>query len=165
MYNSNFTKLITFIGVIFSLNLFNYPVMSQEYFVGEIRMFGSNYCPRDWAETDGQLLPIDQYVNLFSLLGTTYGGNGRTTFALPDLRGRAPISQGQGAGLLNYQQGQSGGVEKIPPPSSFKVDVMLSEEDSVTAIGELGPESQDNRQPYLTMRYCIALEGIYPSRN
>ncbi len=165
MYNFTFPKLIAFVGIIFSLNLLNYPATAQEYFVGEIRMFGTSFCPRDWTEANGQILSIDQYVTLFSLLGTTYGGDGRTTFALPDLRGRVPISQGQGAGLSNYQLGQSGGVEKIPPPSSVTVNVKPAGEDGVTAIGQLGDNSEDNRQPYLTMRYCIALVGIYPSRN
>ncbi len=85
----------------------------SEPFVGEIRMFAGNFAPRNWALCDGQLLPINLYQTLYTILGTTYGGDGRTTFALPDLRSRAPIHFGQGAGLGNYQQGQKGGVETV----------------------------------------------------
>jgi microcystin-dependent protein len=77
--------------------------------LGEIRMFGGNFAPRSWALCDGQLLPINQNQALFSILGTTYGGDGRTTFALPDLRSRVPISAGQGPGLSNHSQGQRSG--------------------------------------------------------
>ena len=85
----------------------------SEPFVGEIRMFAGNFAPRDWAFCDGQLLPVNQFMTLFSLLGTTYGGDGRTTFGLPDLRGRAPIHFGQGPGRSNYRQGQRGGAESV----------------------------------------------------
>lgn len=80
-------------------------------FIGEIIMFGGNFAPRGWALCDGSLLPISQNTALFSILGTTYGGDGRTTFALPDLRGRAPIGEGNGPGLSNYRLGQKGGTE------------------------------------------------------
>ena len=80
-------------------------------FLGEIIMFGGNFAPRGWALCDGQLLPIAQYNALFSILGTTYGGDGRTTFALPDLRGRVPIHPGNGPGLSNKVRGQKGGSE------------------------------------------------------
>lgn len=80
-------------------------------FLAQIVMFGGNFAPRGWAFCDGQLLPIAQYSAVFSLLGTTYGGDGRTTFALPDLRGRVPIHPGNGPGLSSYQLGQRGGVE------------------------------------------------------
>lgn len=82
-------------------------------FIGEIRMFGGNFAPVGFAFCDGQLLPIDQYDALFSLIGTTYGGDGQTTFALPDLRGRIPVHTGQGAGLPNYVLGQLGGSETV----------------------------------------------------
>ena len=85
----------------------------SEPFLGEIRMFCGNFSPRGWALCDGQLLPIAQNSALFSLLGTTYGGNGQTTFALPDLRGRAPIHAGQGPGLSPYNLGQNGGAENV----------------------------------------------------
>ncbi|MDH7445466.1 phage tail protein [Aquimarina sp. 2201CG14-23] len=81
--------------------------------IGEIRMFAGNFAPRAWALCEGQLLPINQNDALFSILGTTYGGDGRTTFALPDLRGRVPVSPGNGPGLSTYKQGQRGGVETV----------------------------------------------------
>ena len=76
-------------------------------------MFGFNFAPQGWALCDGQLLPISQNTALFSLLGTTYGGDGRTTFALPDMRSRVPVHQGQGAGLSSYSEGQAGGAETV----------------------------------------------------
>lgn len=85
----------------------------MDQFLGQIMMFGGNFAPRGWAFCSGQLLPISQYTALFSLLGTTYGGDGRTTFGLPDLRGRAPISVGHGPGLSNIAWGQKGGVEQV----------------------------------------------------
>ncbi|MFT4532722.1 MAG: microcystin-dependent protein [Saprospiraceae bacterium] len=81
----------------------------MEPFLGQILLFAGNFAPRGWALCEGQLLPINQYQALFSILGTTYGGDGRTSFGLPDLRGRAPISQGNGAGLPSYNLGQKGG--------------------------------------------------------
>ncbi|MCB9233163.1 MAG: phage tail protein [Bacteroidia bacterium] len=85
----------------------------MEPFIGQIQMFGFNFPPRGWAFCDGQLLPISQYSALFSLLGTMYGGDGRTTFALPDLRGRVAIHPGHGPGLSDYRVGQKGGVETV----------------------------------------------------
>ena len=85
----------------------------SEPFLGEIRMFGGNFAPRGWATCDGQILPIAQNTALFSLLGTTYGGNGTTTFALPDLRGRVPLHVGQGPGLSPYSLGESTGTESV----------------------------------------------------
>lgn len=82
-------------------------------FLAEIKLFGGNFAPRGWALCDGQLLPISQYSALFSILGTVYGGDGRTTFALPDLRGRTPIGQGNGPGLSSNRLGQKGGRETI----------------------------------------------------
>ena len=91
-------------------------------FVAEIRMSGFNFAPKGWAMCNGQLLPISQNTALFSLLGTTYGGDGRSTFALPDLRGRTPLAPDQGPGLTLYDLGETGGVEtttllttEIPP--------------------------------------------------
>lgn len=84
---------------------------AEEQMLGEIRMFAGNFAPRGWAFCNGQILSIAQNTALFSLLGTTYGGNGSTTFALPDLRGRSPIGTGQGPGLSNYVLGQQGGIE------------------------------------------------------
>ncbi|MFC4636501.1 phage tail protein [Dokdonia ponticola] len=82
-------------------------------FLGEIKLFAGNFAPRAWAYCDGQLLPISQYSALFSILGTTYGGDGRTTFALPDLRGRVAVHPGTGPGLSTYRLGQRGGREDI----------------------------------------------------
>jgi len=82
-------------------------------FIGEIKMFGGNFAPRGWAFCSGQLLPISQYDTLFALIGTTYGGDGVNTFALPDLRGRLPLHQGTGAGLSNRVIGESAGVENV----------------------------------------------------
>ena len=91
-------------------------------FVGQLALVAFNFAPVGWAFCEGQVLPISQYTALFALIGTTYGGNGTTTFALPDLRGRVPIGQGQGTGLTNRNMGQVGGAEtntlsiaEIPP--------------------------------------------------
>ncbi|MFT5823163.1 MAG: microcystin-dependent protein [Crocinitomix sp.] len=85
----------------------------MEPFLGQIQPFGFSFAPRGWAKCDGQLLPISSYSALFSLLGTMYGGDGRTTFALPDLRGRSIVHTGHGPGLSTISQGQRGGVEQI----------------------------------------------------
>lgn len=85
----------------------------MEPFIGEIRTVGFNFAPRGWALCDGQLLPISQYTALFSLLGNTYGGDGRTTFGLPDLRGRAPVHMGQAPGLSVYRLGEKSGAENV----------------------------------------------------
>ena len=82
-------------------------------FIAQIVMFGGNFAPRGWAKCEGQLLPIAQYTALFSILGTTYGGDGRTTFALPDLRGRVPLSAGTGPGLFTKRLGQRSGTETV----------------------------------------------------
>ena len=86
--------------------------MAQPY-VGEIRLFAGNFAPAGWMFCAGQLLPISENETLFQLIGTTYGGNGQETFALPDLRGRIPIHFGTGAGLSNYTLGETGGVESV----------------------------------------------------
>ncbi|MEO6251875.1 MAG: tail fiber protein [Ferruginibacter sp.] len=86
--------------------------MAQPY-VGEIRMFGGNFAPAGWMFCSGQLLPISENETLFQLIGTTYGGDGQSTFALPDLRGRVPIHQGQGGGLSSYILAETGGVEAV----------------------------------------------------
>ena len=92
---------------------FTQSAMASEPFLAEIKMFGGNFAPRGYALCDGQLLPISQYSALFSLLGTTYGGDGRTTFALPDLRGRVAMHPGNGPGLSPRRLGQSGGDETV----------------------------------------------------
>src|SRR5437870_12805594 len=87
--------------------------MAQPY-VGEIRMFGGNFAPAGWMFCEGELLPISEYETLFNLIGTTYGGDGQSTFALPDLRGRLPLHVGQGPGITqSYQLAQTGGVESV----------------------------------------------------
>jgi len=175
---------------------------AAEPFVGEIMMFGGNFCPRGWTNADGQLLPVNQNEALFSLYGTMYGGDGRTTFGLPDLRGRVPLHVGQGTGLTQRRQGQKGGAERhtlnireIPPHqhalNATKVgakqqsptgNVLASQNRKsriyapfdanaqtpmhVTAIGKAGSgQPHNNLQPYLTLRFCVAVQGIYPSRN
>ena len=87
--------------------------MADDAFIGENRTFGGNFAPADWALCNGQLLPIAQNTALFSLLGTTYGGDGKSTFALPDLRGRMPMHPGQGPGLSLHDLGETSGVEAI----------------------------------------------------
>lgn len=86
--------------------------MAQPY-VGEIRMFAGNFAPAGWAFCDGSLLPISEYETLFQLIGTTYGGDGQETYAVPDMRGRLPVHMGQGLGLSNYVLGQSAGTESV----------------------------------------------------
>ncbi|XMO88109.1 tail fiber protein [Algibacter sp. AS12] len=88
-------------------------IQAQTPYTGQIKMFAGNFAPRGWAFCDGQLLAISQNDALFSLLGTTYGGDGRTTFGLPDLRGRVPVSQGQGPGLSDLRLGIRFGVEQV----------------------------------------------------
>ncbi|MBE9141564.1 phage tail protein [Nodosilinea sp. LEGE 07088] len=171
----------------------------SEPFIGEIRMFGGNFAPRNWAFCNGQLLPISQNAALFSLLGTIYGGDGRTTFALPDLRGRTPIHFGQGPGLSQYPQGDRGGIEQVAltlaempihDHALMAADVpadQLSAANHALAVPEEGPiyavaqpnlamapgtvantgnsQPHENRAPYLTVNYIIALVGIFPSRS
>jgi microcystin-dependent protein len=104
-----------YLGIYHSIALVGlFPSRNSEPFIGEIRMFGFNFAPRGWAFCDGQLLPISQNTALFSLLGTTFGGDGRTTFGLPDLRGRTAIHVGTGPGLAPYAWGQKGGSETEP---------------------------------------------------
>ena len=92
---------------------FSQPAQASEPFLGQIQMVGFTFAPRGWAFCDGQLLSISTNTALFALLGTTYGGDGRTTFALPDLRGRVAIHPGNGPGLSNYRLGERGGVERV----------------------------------------------------
>lgn len=99
------------LGVTSALAFAAAPATAQDYFLGQMIEVGNGYCPRSFVETNGQILSIAQNTALFSLLGTTYGGNGQTTFALPDLRGRMAISVGQGPGLSNYSLGQVAGSE------------------------------------------------------
>lgn len=161
-------------------------------FIGQIMLVGFQFVPRGWAACDGQLLPIAQNQALFALLGTTYGGNGMTTFALPDLRGRSPIHVGKGQGLNEFTLGQTAGSETVtlttsnlpshahgtkyaseqttdrPGPDVFPAPggsygPASSEGSPTAAVGEGLPV--ESRSPVLAMRYIIALEGIFPSRD
>lgn len=114
-------------------------------FIGEIGVFGTNFCPRGWVDADGQLLKISENEALFSLLGTIYGGDGRTTFALPDLRGRTAVHHGAGPGLNSRKQGDTGEPAEIEYAP--------------------GNGSVPAGSPFIVLRYCIAYQGIYPSRN
>ena len=167
-------------------------------FLGEIIIFAGNFAPRGFAFCEGQLLAISQHSALFSLLGTTYGGDGETTFALPDLRGRGPIHVGQGPGLQDYRLGEKGGAETVtltsptmpahrhdwpassePATSTDPTNNVLADTDGTTrAYGSRPPlgttpsvattgnsAAHDNRQPSIAMYYCIALQGVFPSRN
>ncbi len=167
----------------------------MEPFIGQIIMFAGNFAPRGYAFCNGQVLSIAQNTALCSLLGTTYGGNGQTTFALPDLRGRVPVQFGQGPGLSSYDLGQAAGVESVAlttnqlPAHSHAVnastrsDVAANPQNNVPASGGSydtttnttmntgmigaagGNQAHENRQPYLAVNFCIALEGIFPSRD
>ena len=106
----------------------------MEPFIGMIVQFGGNFAPRGWALCDGQLMSIAQNSALFSILGTTYGGDGRTTFALPDLRSRVPIHPGQGPGLSRYVLGQAGGVESV----TLTVNNMPSHNHSFSGSSSVG---------------------------
>ena len=110
--NKNFIKTIILIFLT-SSSIASQASSSQSYFMGEIRLFGNNFCPRGWLPADGRELQISQYSALFSIIGTIYGGNGRTAFALPDLRGKIAINQGQGPGLSNYRLGNKAGLEEV----------------------------------------------------
>ena len=171
--------------------------MSEPY-LGMIIIVPYNFAPRGWAFCAGQILPIAQNTALFSLIGTTFGGNGQTTFALPDLRGRYPIGAGQGPGLANYDLGQVGGTENItltignmpahshtvkpnavkddpnvgnpqntlPANGSFYNNGAASTQMGASTTSIVGSNQPfDNHPPYLGLNYCIALEGIFPSRN
>jgi len=128
--------------------LFTAPTeaQAQECFLGEVRMFAGNFAPRGWALCEGQLLAISSNSALFSILGTMYGGDGRTTFGLPDLRGRAPVAVGTGPGLTEVKQGQKQGGSRVS---------MAAEDETKIA----------KTLPTLGLRYIICLQGTYPSRN
>ncbi|MCB9745839.1 MAG: phage tail protein [Alphaproteobacteria bacterium] len=165
----------------------------SEPFLGQVTIFAGNFAPRGWAFCDGQLLPISQYSALFSILGTTYGGDGRTTFALPDLRGRTPIGPRNGPGLSDYRLGQQGGsqtntltVSEMPSHNhsaslqtygkagalgdpvglvNGPVDTSAPINTSATVGNTGGNQPVNNLQPYLAINYIIALQGIFPSRS
>lgn len=168
-------------------------------FIAEIRIIPFEFAPRGWAFCDGQLLPISQNTALFSLLGTQYGGNGQSNFALPDLQGRSPMQWGQGPGLSPRDIGESGGQASValsaaqmpshghtlmadagnadtgaPSPSTALAtasaavygppgDLVAMSGESIAAAGGAG--AHENRQPFLTLNFVIALQGIYPPRS
>lgn len=123
------------------------PALSQDYYMGEIMVVSFTFCPKYTMEANGALLPIAQNTALFSLLGTTYGGNGTTTFALPDLRGRSPIGQGAGPGLTPVVLGQMGGSETVTlnqtqlPAHTHPVTSSLVASESAATSGEPEPGS------------------------
>jgi microcystin-dependent protein len=170
-------------------------------FLAEIRIFPFNFAPKGWAFCDGQLMPLSQNTALFSLLGTTYGGDGKSNFALPDVQGNAPMHPGQGPGLSLHDLGETGGSEtvsllesEIPlhthslmattqtgnqatpvantiargatgftpylPPAGAPLVPMY--DGALTLAG--GDQPHNNMQPYLTLNFCIALQGVFPPR-
>jgi len=173
----------------------------SEPFVAEIRIFGFNFAPRGWAMCNGQLLPISQNTALFSLLGTMYGGDGKSTFGLPNLQGSAAMHQGQGPGLSDRFLGETSGEQNVtlivsemaahshpvgcdsgvasdaapsneiwattgrgrPLPYSSNAPNTPMSGQALQVVGCSLPHN--NMPPYLTLNFCIALQGIYPSRN
>ena len=170
-------------------------------FVAEIRIFGFNFAPTGWAQCNGQLLPISQNTALFSLLGTFYGGDGKSTFALPNLQGSAAMFWGQGQGLSLYDLGQQGGEQFVTlinsempvhthnvmaratpglltaPAPDRSLGRMQGGNAFVVANTPLVPMNpqvfaiaggslpHNNMMPYLTLNYCIALQGVFPPRS
>jgi len=167
--------------------------MGQPY-VGEIRIFAGNFAPAGWNFCEGQLLPISEYETLFNLIGTTYGGDGQSTFALPDLRGRVPIHQG--TSQSTFTLAQTGGVESVTLTANtvpLHMHTVIASSGSATAAlpgGNFlaggpdiydqgksgtavmvpaisnfgGSQPHDNFQPYLCLDFIISLFGIYPSQ-
>ncbi len=162
---------IILMGLSFASNSSIPPeTQSDTPLMGEIIMFGGNFAPRGWAFCDGQLLAISENQALFSLIGTNYGGDGRTTFALPDLRGRVPIHVGksQGPGLSNYILGQRSGAEKTNLETSESTDAVslrLAESADPSDKKYQISKNPNNVQPYLGVNYIIATQGTYPSSN
>jgi len=170
-------------------------------FVAEIRIFPFHFAPKGWAFCDGQILPISQNTALFSLLGTTYGGDGRSTFALPDLQGSAPMHPGQGNGLSLRDLGEMSGTESVTllvseipihthnavasvepsdnrlPKPTVALSISTGAFAYVTgspALVQMAPQAlapaygslpHNNMQPYLTLNFCIALQGVFPPRS
>jgi len=128
-------KTITLLLMVFAFSF--YDANAQEPYLGDIKLTAINFEQRGWAECNGQLLSIASNTALFSLLGTTYGGDGETTFALPDLRGRVPVHNGQGPGLTNRRQGQVGGTES----NTLTVAQMPTHTHTINAVSEDGNQS------------------------
>jgi microcystin-dependent protein len=163
-----------------------------EPFLSEIRIMSFQFAPRGWALCNGQLLPINQNQALFSLLGTTYGGDGRVNFALPDLRGRTPMHIGSGHALGEHggEQGHTVGVAELPTHThtftgsqanattalvannmfgtsnnAYAEASNLTNINPGTITNTGGSQPHLNMQPFLTLSFCIALDGIFPSQN
>jgi microcystin-dependent protein len=121
----------------------------MEPFIGQIMMFGGNFAPRGWAHCDGQLLPISNYAALFSIVGTTYGGDGRSTFALPDLRGRLPMHPGNGPGLSTRRAGEKSGTESVTlnaeqlPNHSHTISVSSQQANSPDPSGRIPAQATE----------------------
>ena len=172
----------------------------SDQFVAEIRIFPFNFAPKGWAFCDGQILPISQNTALFSLLGTTYGGDGKSNFALPDMQGNTPMHPGQGPGLSLHDLGETGGSETVTllqseiPAHSHSVGAANSDGNDQSPTNErfaggvggiafyanpgaltqladaaIAPAGVDqphnNMQPYLTLNFCLALQGVFPPRS
>ena len=167
----------------------------MDQYLGEIRLVAFNFAPQGWAPCDGRLLPINQNQALFALLGTYYGGDGKTTFALPDLRGRVPVGTGQAVAGSDYAIGSTGGAESVklavgqlpshahPVRANSGPATTKEPANAVPAKGGAyaptqnvkmssvmlgktgGGQVHENRQPYLSLGYIIALTGIFPSQN
>lgn len=182
----------------------------SDQFLAEIRIFPFNFAPVGWAMCNGQLLPISQNTALFSLIGTNFGGDGRSTFGLPNLQGAAPLQQGQGPGLSLRSLGEQGGETSVTllstqmPAHSHAIFASTSPGKTTSASGNQlgvgssgggktgqtvvnlysanpakattglaansmsgagGGQAHNNLQPYLTLNFCIALQGIFPPRN
>lgn len=164
----------------------------SEPFVGEVRLFANNYAPRGWMFCEGQILQINQNQALYSLLGAVYGGNGVTTFALPDYRGRVPIhvsqsiplgtAQGEAAHTLTvnempqhtHQVSGTSNNGSLPSPANNTwavspglygpAETMVQmNQTAISTAG--GSQPHNNMQPYLVLNYAIAVQGIYPSKN
>lgn len=170
----------------------------SDQFLAEIRIFPFNFPPTGWAFCEGQLMPISQNTALFALLGTVYGGDGKSTFALPDMQGNAPMQPGQGQGLSlrdlgemsgvesitllqseiplhthTVQASNSDGTERIPTSQQPAIGVAVSYYGPAASLNLMSPNAtapaggglpHNNMQPYLTLNFCIAMQGIFPQR-
>ncbi len=134
-----------------------------EPFLGEIRTFGFNFAPQGWALCNGQVLSISQNTALFSLLGTTYGGNGINTFALPDFRGRVAHGASNTSFLGAAAGGEVSAASTVSNIASLTINRGLSSQTVGTA--QIAGSGGTNRQPTLVVNFCIAMQGIFPSRN
>ena len=161
-----------------------------EPFLGEVRLMSFNFAPKGWALCNGQLLPINQNQALFSILGIAYGGNGQTNFALPDLRGRVPIHWGSGVNLgerageefhtvtvnempahNHFVQASTTNADQVIPSILAGTNNAYAPAGNLTTLNAAsistvgGSQPHENRQPFSVISFCIALQGIFPSRN